>query len=326
MNLRRVILYSDVGARHSPMSVLHRWKEHIDSTIWNISHFYDGSKTFHHQLKQRRFIKKCWNQLLEEGRHWTFSLDPDEFLAFEPSFWQKNSSMMHGNVSTLVMPSSDEPGHILKDLEHRKQFVVEEDLGNVTTRGLGTVVPSPPCIYIPRINYGNKENDPLSPSIIDDDFLSKIHIHPSQLQTHRYSHWKGLVNGKGVVDLSRPKNRRDATVNTWLNPHKVDDKRNCGEDMEKRRNHAWGGLGRVPYVINHYPASWEQLLFRSHDSRNGGNATLFVENRYRKFSGWKHKSSNEIQGWVKGFVSNVGVKEAGRLLKDSGLAEKAAHS
>jgi hypothetical protein len=71
------------------------------------------------------------------------------------------------------------------------------------------------------------------------------------------------------------------------------------------------------FVVNHYPGTLEQMLFRVHDSR--GTSTNATEYRTKRFEGLKQIKENLetelVQEWLPGFIDSVGKEEAEALLK-----------
>jgi hypothetical protein len=157
--------------------------------------------------------------------------------------------------------------------------------------------------------FGNK---PTNASIFQDGTPTPPQIDTSQFQTFRYQYRGGLKRGKGMADLSRA-SRAD------IKHHDTDPHRPYGFGGICSRtdaNMAWSNEHLSPFVVNHYPASWEQLLLRTNDARGGRNVTAYLQNRHAESEiNSNVREQVGIQDWLKGFIASVGVDEARRLLK-----------
>jgi hypothetical protein len=267
-----------------------------------------------HRQKQKTFLSKCAETLSTEGRHWFFTTDPDEFITINRV--RDPKGRIHDfNITnaTFTIPSQEEPGSVIKLLE-RTRYLGE----------MGGTLDGRPCVFMARKMFGNK---PTNVSTFQDGIPPQIDT--SQLQTFRYQYRGslkhhqyrgGLTIGKGMADLSRASKYDIKSHQT--SPHQP--LRFGGICSRKDAHKVWVNEHLSPFVVNHYPASWEQLLLRTNDARGGRNATAYLQNRHAE----SKKNSNVrehvgIQDWLKGFIANVGVDEAKRLLKHAGQVAEA---
>jgi hypothetical protein len=123
-----------------------------------------------------------------------------------------------------------------------------------------------------------------------------------------------------MADLSRASKTLD--FNHATNPHSPLGPGTCNK-VDARK--PWGNEHLSPFVINHYPASWEQLLFRGmNDSRGGTNVMAYLQERQKESEeNSQVREQVAIQDWLKGFIASVGVDEATRLLKHAGQVVEA---
>jgi len=259
-----------------------------------------------HRARQRLFFYKCLRHHKRKGRGYAALIDTDEFLRVNyrrssiageegAKQQQKNATAMTTTaaaVSSLVPPPPmDEPGSVLK--------LLRRELGNWTTS---------PCVQIPRVRFGAVE----SRSRLEVTRSVPSGFDALQFLTMRwrkrasYSNYRHNKISKAIVDLSRI---------DWDDLQPVD-----SVHLPIRAHCRQRGLhvraDDHPLVINHYLGSWEQYSYRSGDSRVGNERGRA---EYDKVSGLGQETDDEIRPWLKGFVRDVGIPEARRLLDGVGI-------
>lgn len=264
-----------------------------------------------HQTKQRKFITKCYHQLRTEGHHWAFTTDPDEYIMINPAVQDPKTAMYKLNVSSFIVPKHEEPGSVLKLLHQIER-----------TNETNVHISGHPCIDMFRKQFQSSTRmTSTETQWINKHFGIPPEIETANLNTFiwRYRDSK-RIHGKALVDLSKVSQR-----NLNANPHRPTKSDKVCPHYDKFMR--WNNLDQSPFVINHYPATLEQMLFRSHDSRCE-NGTECILNRYkeenkRKVRRSKFREPLETSSWLKGFIETVGLEEAQHFLQFAGRPKEA---
>lgn len=321
--LRRLIVLSDPDSRTTPQPILDRWEGRINVTVWNESRIFPrGTPRYSppnpmrtYLLRQQIFISQCIHTLTEEGDvSWVLNTDTDEYLMVNDRVYDKNDRMYGVNVTSdpLELPSPSEPGYVLKFIQQTIAYV--HKFGTQNNRYLEPF--QTPCLGLSRKQFGTYEDEKQNADDKNKDPpfpFEKFQqgIQPSDLGTWRWRYWGSGVIGKTLIHLPRL-NKQDVPGHSSVHRPIL------REDICSKRS-AWAGEHSMPLVANHYPATLEQGLFRTNDSRSKHNPNYRKE-RYEKERLVRkyHEPHSHILEWVNGFVNDVGLEEATRLLQYAG--------
>jgi hypothetical protein len=162
------------------------------------------------------------------------------------------------------------------------------------------------CFSMIRIHVGTKESTVLNQTAIPN-------LQPERLDTLRYlykNHHGGrkVGNGLGKVFL----NVQNVTFPINVpSPHRP--VRHLCPAAPGNKESEYG-----PFYILHYIGSWEAYNFRSQDARIG---------TYRTWGIWQERSNRSVtwmpksEKWLEGFVQDVGIDRAWKLLRHAGLPD-----
>ncbi|KAL3928859.1 MAG: hypothetical protein SGBAC_012466 [Bacillariaceae sp.] len=329
LKLRYLVVATDPSSSTDPSVVLHRWKDRIEVEDWTDAsympdYFVQGdygavpnmlglgnSSTarntmnltealeFHgvsdpqeireqtqvnnHRFRQMNFFESCIKDLMQKNKTWMAHIDTDEFITL--SHLVKPQSEWR----TLPVPSLEKPGSLLDFL---KQAVTNHRSGM-----------SYPCISMPRLLYGSKQNDAPTTSAIHDTFDS------SKFETLKWKYHSDYdnalkVNGrpKVILDLSGIPPRSKFLEHTVWSIHRPG-LRMCRPDREVR----FDDKPRFPLIVQHYLGSWERYNHRSDARRSREKYDDKNEETTIEDDDW-------MDSWVEHFVNAEGIEVAKRLL------------
>jgi len=299
--LRHLLVAVDKRSKLSPTPILDTFRQELGMNIleWKDEDYMTmadlpSNATAHatrerYLLRQRRFLENCMEHYYHAGHHWTACYDTDEAITISP----ETNGVSYQEVTGRS--SFEKPGAVLDYV--RKVQALDK---NKTQLGEAN------CMIVPRTLFGSKETPH---SVLNRAIPKGLNVDPFRLDTLRWrKHNKfdekrnGL--GKPLIDVSKMGPYLPAVVR---NPHRVNDQL-CGAPFHKQTKYS--GLR-----INHYLGSWEQYSFRD-DSRKGAD---------RSREAWEFRSNLQATNdklthlWLKGFVADVGLDKANRLLNGTGI-------
>ena len=317
--LRHLIIAVDPRSQTTPKPILDRWKKleggnaPMNVELWSDPDFmtFDEkqqaedhvAKQFKihqqpnlvvHRARQRLFYYKCMKRFKEQKRHWVALIDSDEFLHINYP-----TTASHNITSVPPITKAGSVASLVRQLRKQRPY------DNRT---------STPCIQIPRQRYGTMES-PLSdiqkgvPTYTTESH--SLLVNASALQTLRWRHHASPDNyqinriSKTIIDVSRVEWDDLQPVVSIHRPIRS----LCGQ----RRLHI-----RSPdqfFLINHYLGTWEQYSYRQ-DSRTGKERSREMFAQAQKLD---EGCDDEVRPWLQGFVQEVGINEAKRLLEGVGI-------
>ncbi|CAB9515100.1 expressed unknown protein [Seminavis robusta] len=337
--LRYLVVVIDPSSVTSPLQILDRWKDLMEIEIWHDKDFINEQKI----TKQTRDIYKQNTQLMKHRhrqatfynkflrhvhRHkklmkipWVFLTDTDEFLSL-------NYPYLSGEqTSSFKFPTTPE----LQDMARQFPITERGSVLRFLAHHQSVTKKTEKCLYVQRYQVGSQQaNASLVERYLPYDNTTSsqsqqlLNPHNMLTQNFLYRTPKHIKFGKNVLHLTAI----DRIAKEPSNVHKVSS-RHCvgvaGAD----------GLASTSYLkINHYVGTPEQYLFRqdprSRTNIHGGQANRpqkgIKENKgdqrnLERFNllnvGTTHFSS-DMQGWVQGFIQEVGLAKAQELLAGVG--------
>jgi hypothetical protein len=298
--LRRLIIAVDPLSRSHPATILSRWENFMNISLWEDDFYFnkiyrsgilrasevnDTSMILVnlHRQRQKIFYWKCMEQLKEEGRNWVAFVDTDELLFPNYEHWKFKSLLA-------------KQGQTVAKLLHR--------LRNYKTL-------STPCVGIPRVLYGAKDEEESTVLGINQSLTLPLGVNAADFMSFRWR-WHAGHNhrmnkaGKAVMDLSRVP--RDLLVMDNVNAHRPI-KQLCSSDS------MWMSMKESPLVLHHYVGSNEQWMVRD-DVRGKRNRDSYME--LTNVNGTKDTT---VHTWLEDFAEDVGMSQAALLLRDIGKVE-----
>jgi hypothetical protein len=297
LNLREIIVTKDPRSRTSPESVLDRWKDRINITVWNDTNVMAGKQhtvTETHLRRQNKFYNLCQRELHARNHSWTITLDTDERVFINPQVSQPGNQLYRG---PRAMPNISEPGSILNFLVQEKE------------RNNGTV-----CLQMARTQIGSW-NDTCN---YDTAVKLPNNFHADDFLTLRFcNEMRDIVGAKPVVDLSGVNSSsliaaaKDGHTH-WTIP----------QVCPHPRIPIWWNSKNTLLRVYHYYGTKEQYFFRQdprlvmegNDNRTGPRTAAWYGGLAEKI--WR--PAVDLRGWLPGFIDFVGKEEAHFLLRDSG--------
>jgi len=181
--LRRLIVWHDPLSVTKPHTIIDKWKDRINITLWDeelqiypVSHPYHkelllktkiqrhkkdkpgittAKNSQHHSIHQARdqrqniFFGACLRQLKNEGRHsWTTLSHTDEYTLLNPRLRNISdplyrSVLQQSNVKRIRIPLQQTSGSVLRWLQQQDQISTKKD--------------RPPCIPLTSKQFGTKD-------------------------------------------------------------------------------------------------------------------------------------------------------------------------
>jgi len=333
LKLRYLVVATDPSSTTDPSVVLDRWRDRIEIEDWSDAsympdYFVQGdfgavpnmlglgnSSTarntmnltealeFHgvsdpqekeeqtqvnnHRFRQMNFFESCIRDLMQKNKTWMAHIDTDEYITL--SHLVKPQSEWR----TLPVPLLETPGSLLDFL---KKAAINHRSGM-----------SYPCISMPRLLYGSKQNDAVSASksTIRDTFDR------SKFETLKWKYHSDYDNAIGVngrpkviLDLSGIPPRSKFLEHTVWSIHRPG-LRMCRPDREVR----FDDKPRFPLIVQHYLGSWERYSHRSDARRSREKYNAKNDETTIEDNDW-------IDGWVEHFANAEGIENAKRLLAE----------
>jgi hypothetical protein len=300
MPLRYLIITIDPRSKTSPQPILDRWKDRMTIVQWSDKDFLPEDwlhkpdpdenrpqqKLTVHRERQRNFYPTCLQALRHVDRQWTTLTDIDEFTNLNKNF--VNMSQTQLQPATIREAIDKYYGHVLDN----------------TT-----------CITIPRLLFGNYEED-AGKTIPKNDDNNNIVV-PVALQTPAEQfltlRWKYRAPLQSRYHNRMPKSMVDVSRIASYSRQETDAHRPVRSHCPRRNLYT---LNRdSPLVIHHYIGSYEQFTFRD-DARQGMKQRN--DERFQTYGQIKDGVDVTITTWIQKFVKEVGISEAKRLLEGVG--------
>ena len=336
--LRNLIVFKDPNPQTSPDAILERWRPHLnylqvwDSTddvmVWNsstmpkISSVTNNTDVNLHRQRQNFFYSQCLSHLKEQQAQtkatWVMLTDTDEFV-------RPNSYVLKDDSPDLRQPGCVARLLDAKVMAHTeaKRAQQNED-ADQNVRKASRQQHDLKCIHIPRFLMINRE-------ALDNQVQSDIPhgFNGTALLTTRWLYRSKMEVGLGKnivhvgnLDLSELSSGEARGPHTVL-PGPCPSAKNRLRDQLYRPD-AW-------LLIQHYMGTLEQYTFRD-DPRNYLQKLMPRRTKWlNKQRQYQHKrkhnaTSNHtvpvfddaLRPWLRGFVENVGLEEALRLLNGVG--------
>jgi hypothetical protein len=233
-------------------------------------------------------------KLQKENQTWVAFLDSDEYLV-------PNSNW---NFQKQLLKPFGNPTMTIANLLYR--------LGNY--KSLST-----PCVGLPRLTFGAKENNSPTTKTSDESTsiarttTASLGINRSDFTTLRWK-WRGplVANklnkaGKALVDVSRVP--WQSFVIEQSNVHRPITDLCTVESM-------WIKNQESPLIVHHYIGSYEQWMFRN-DPRG-----IRTQAKYQHYQNDFNASLDDgMETWLEGFVKMVGHEMAKTLLQGLGQVQ-----
>jgi hypothetical protein len=285
LKLRTLVLASDPSSKTSPTVVLNRWRSHMDIREWKDADYmpdfflqenYDlvpnliGNMTnsttsqFHdsnvnetsvrqelmqinnHRFRQATFFGSCIKHLKEHNKTWMVHVDTDEYIVMHHQV-RKQDHWRKLELEPAIGPSS-----ILKFLKTASSNYFK--------------AMAYPCVSMPRLLFGSKEDGDLSSSV-----AVPFPFHATKFETLRWKYHSDYdaleLNGKPkvILDLSGLPGGAH-----FLNPSKgVFSIHRPGLFMCRGYKDVLFNVShKFPITVNHYIGSWERYSSRKDARRN----------------------------------------------------------
>eukprot|EP00980_Cylindrotheca_fusiformis_P022305 scaffold9188_cov112-Cylindrotheca_fusiformis.AAC.2 len=298
--LRRLIIAVDPLSRANPEDSLRHWKRFMNISLWEDDSYF--SKIYRsgilrspelnetsmilvnmHRQRQKIFYWKCMEQLKDENRDWVAFVDTDELLFPNYDHW-KHQSLLSKQDKTVAV--------LLRRLRYYKTL-------------------STPCIAIPRILYGCKDEGVTFNSGCNQSLTLSLGINASDFMSFRWRWHTGLdhqINkaGKSIIDLSRVP--RDLIVMDNVRAHRPIQQL-CSSDA------MWTSVKDSPLVLHHYVGTQKQWMVRD-DVRGKRNIHSYME-----LANVNTTKDTRTHTWLDDFVEEVGMSQAKLLLRDIGRVD-----
>ena len=287
VNLRRLIIAIDPRSRTLPDEIVHRWRDHMNISIWyNYSDYNMTNETaihdaeervakvlknakepynydlIQHRARQRLFYSQCMieHQQSIAYRGWTLFLDTDEFVSINYPMIPSLRPFYHLNKITI--PSISEPGSVLKLLQYEQQYFNFDEEAQKKNN-----ITSSPCIQIPRFRYGTIELPSTNMQSHFSESINTSHYATFRWKIHANTDNYGMNRiSKTIIDLSRiPSEELYDNFPIVESIHKPLP-RHCA----RRKLHIRST--QQLFIIHHYLGTYEQYTFRD-DSRSRSERT-----------------------------------------------------
>ena len=206
-----------------------------------------------HRFRQMNFFESCIKDLMQKNKTWMAHIDTDEYISL--SHLVKPRSQWR----TLSVPLLETPGSLLDFL---KKAVTNH------TSGM-----SYPCISMPRLLYGSKQNDDSSTETTIHETFDSSKFETLKWKYHSDYDNAVAVNGrpKVILDLSGIPPRSKFLEHTVWSIHRPG-LRMCRPDREVR----FDDKPRFPLIVQHYLGSWERYNHRS-DARRSREVSYYSQ-------------------------------------------------
>ena len=306
--LRRLILLVDPRSKTSPFPILERWRDYMEIDVWEDSDIFTDEQLrdrseegliFLHRARQRAFNVKCMNTLRDEGAKWTLMTDVDEYLYINPRVWDSSDNLFQKEISPISIEHS---GSVLTMLN-------ELDMDDERTHSLEWKA----CLPVARLQFGGVES---LPNEVENRFPKDLAptLQANDFDTFRWRHYgtdsttarNGVIPGKTIIDLSMVP---EEEVRRFMgDPHRPIDKLCNGGNV-------WLEESETIFIANHVLGTVEQ--FASRDDARLVDRIL----NWKKRKSVSGNISDAVRPWLAGFVEEMGMNEARRLLASVGQVQ-----
>jgi hypothetical protein len=324
--LRRLIIGIDPRSQTLPTNILERWAGRIEITEWTDVDFMPPHEMSAHvemQLKedavsaqqndalltalfrhrQEEFYTRCMARLKYEGKKWVSFVDTDEYITVNK--WAMGTANLRAGETarsgTTTLSGATETTFVATTT-----VLQTLRMANETNPGFSDKLAESPCVAMARLRFGVKESS--KAEISNGVPTNYFNPHDFQTLNWRWHAGRGMkaINkiSKCILDVSR--------VHSSL----IIPKKQVMVHMPIRRYCKEEDLGilnaRSPLVVHHYGGTWEQWSHRQQDSRGKRTREAFDKMKYG------NKADDSIRAWLEGFVQQVGLVAAQRLLQGVG--------
>jgi len=295
LNMRYLIVLSDINAYVSPHPIIERWRKYLTIEEWtdrDITTNFTALKRAHgdsshkqtlkHRRRQNFFYKECLRHLQYLGKKWVAVWDTDEYLVMNEKFVPANDTRRR------------QPGHAVKYLEE-----LEGENKTMFAHQL-------PCISVPRALYSAVES---STEEIQKDVPAFLNA--SSLNTLRFRHLSPLYGSvreersKTIVDVTQVQEEDYYNISRPVIGMHRPIHRICNPERSE------GTYESMPLHLHHYVGTKEAYLFKDDPRRD-------LEDFLERSEG-SYGANDVIRPWIGGFVDMVGQQQALYLLQDAGV-------
>lgn len=306
--------------------------------------------------RQQIFLGKCLQQLKDEGRGWVMTTQTDEYTLVNPRLRNEkdpylswNHALLHASRKTgktippFPIPSQRESGSVLKVLKRSRPYAEYSDY-----------IFDEPCIGLNQKVFSTREVNTTWPSSSNTTTLlgfnttynfqtlrwrfwgrqpTKLGGSSSSLRRQQQAHPDGEVR-KTLLDLSRVSHSH---LNWRAHPHKPLmehttklcplHEMNLLEQQIREHNslfvlhHYTGTMESVRYGLKRvHPLNTDKVL-EEDIKTDRHNQTMVIEERLHRdvvHNRFYEEGDDTIRNWLPGFVENVGLAQAKRLLESVG--------
>ena len=317
--LRHLVVVIDPDSKTSPRKILDRWKGLMQIDIWEESHFQqpipesmgniyqNNTQLMHHRHRQTSFYMKCLQYFQDSAMPWVLLTDTDEFISLDYRGLQKHPQKILRDMAQQF--PIQKPGSVLQSLLYHRQMT-----GKVQK-----------CIYLQRYQVGSREANAslvgrflpnVNNSNSSDSNSSNMLLQPQDFVTQRflYETEDKTKIGKNMMHVMAV-----SMVKANPNVHKVS--LHCPP-----RDAANGIESTAFFKLRHYLGTQEQFSFRSDPRKTAKNGPIPQGANYdqrnldayvRRGAGANYMDSDS-QGWIEGFIQQVGLAKAKELLAGVG--------
>jgi hypothetical protein len=172
----------------TPQAILDRYQALVNSSLWTNQDDYllldavsfkgyspdEYAKQIHYS-RQRHFYAKCMSQLRQEGQSWTILIDTDEYILYNAHVRDPTLELQPFRQHKTIYATLEQAyTNILRENERQGG---EQPYYCDNLERLGRKIQNNPCLLIPRLLFGTKE-ETSSPK----DIISKGGFLPNELK------------------------------------------------------------------------------------------------------------------------------------------------
>jgi hypothetical protein len=292
--LRHLVVVIDPDSKTSPRRILERWKGLMRIDIWDEAFFQkpisraerrayrNNTQLMEHRHRQTTFYVKFLRTFHKLGIPWILLTDTDEFITldYRGLFAHKNPLFQELARNYPI----ETPGSILQALMHYEQATGKTQK----------------CLFVPRYTVGSLE---ANTSLVESFLPKDTQMNPHQFLTQRYLYQNPvkMENGKNLMHVTSV-----PTVRANPNVHLVS--LHCpGRDFADAIE-----TSQI-FKIHHYVGTLEQFSFRSDPRKQSKVAQFYATKGEGATDLYTHS-----QGWIQGFIQDVGLEKAKQLLAGVG--------
>jgi hypothetical protein len=321
-SLRNLIVAIDPRSATSPVTILDRWIDRMNITVWtsyadyivNASEIPEAEswvrlkfgndlpspELIRHRARQRLFYYHCMHEHKRESRGLTLLIDTDEFVRINYDTARRQlvlAKRLHNAPAAYKVPLIWEAGSVLT-VVRQEQLLSPSRSSSISSSNITDSA----CIQIPRLRFGA--------SVDSSQQFPPGPFNASAFATLKWHHHAAATNyqhnriSKTIVDLQ---------LVDWPDLQPVESIHRPLQSCSRRKLHIRPTEQLL--LIHHYIGSWSQYSFRKNDARLGNERSMAM---YVNAAALTEGTSSDIVPWLGGFVQAVGLPEAQRLLTGVG--------